>query len=107
MHNVRTPWPVATRVQYIVAYEECWRRWQLSARRFCQAAEVPYSTFARWWLRWRRAGDAIGAVALAALRASLEIIDRTTVVRREPEVRVELISICHAVASRKNDTSVE
>jgi len=47
MHNVRTAWPVATRVQYIVAYEECLRRWQLSARRFCQAAEVPYSTFAR------------------------------------------------------------
>ncbi len=26
MHKVRTPWPVATRVQYIAAYEECRRR---------------------------------------------------------------------------------
>ena len=56
MHKVRTPWPVATRVQYVVAYEECRKRWGLSSRRFCQAAEIPYSTFARWWARWRRAG---------------------------------------------------
>lgn len=57
MHNVRTPWPVATRVQYIVAFEECRRRWGLSARRFCSAAEVPYSTFARWWARWQHEGN--------------------------------------------------
>jgi len=36
MHKVRTPWPVATMVQYIVAFEECRRRWPgLSARRDC------------------------------------------------------------------------
>jgi hypothetical protein len=36
MHKIRTPWPVATRVQYIVAFEECRRRWLgLSGRRFC------------------------------------------------------------------------
>lgn len=58
MHKVRTAWPVATRVQYIVAFEECRRRWPgLSARRFCAVAEVPYSTFARWWARWRRQGN--------------------------------------------------
>lgn len=56
MHKVRTTWPVATRVQYIVAYEECRRRWGISARRFCQAAEVPYSTFARWWRLWQKQG---------------------------------------------------
>jgi hypothetical protein len=49
MHKVRTPWPVATRVQYIVAFEECRRRWpRLSARCFCSVAEVPYPTFVRW-----------------------------------------------------------
>lgn len=56
MHKVRTPWPVATRVQYIVAFEEGQRRWGLSARRFCSAAEIPYSTFARWWSLWRKEG---------------------------------------------------
>ena len=56
MHRVRTPWPVATRVQYIVAFQECQRRWGLSARRFCAVAEVPYPTFARWWALWRRQG---------------------------------------------------
>ena len=57
MHKVRTAWPVATRVQYIVAFEECRRRWPgLSARRFCVVADVPYSTFARWWARWRGEG---------------------------------------------------
>ena len=56
MHKVRTPWPVATRVQYIVAFQECQRRWGLSARRFCAVAEVPYPTFARWWALWRRQG---------------------------------------------------
>jgi hypothetical protein len=56
MHRVRTPWPVATRVQYIVAFQECQRRWGLSARRFCAVAEVPYPTFARWWVLWRRQG---------------------------------------------------
>ena len=57
MHKVRTPWPVATRVQYIAAFEECRRRWPgLSARRFCSAAEIPYPTFARWWALWRQQG---------------------------------------------------
>ncbi len=56
MHKVRTPWPTATRVEYIVAFEECRRRWRVSARRFCVAAEIPYSTFARWWARWQREG---------------------------------------------------
>ena len=58
MHKVRTPWPVATRVQYIAAYEECRRRWRLSARQFCTVAEIPYSTFARWWVVWQREGRA-------------------------------------------------
>ena len=58
MHKVRTAWPVATRVQYIVAFEECRRRWPgVSARRFCAVAEVPYSTFACWWARWQREGN--------------------------------------------------
>lgn len=57
MHHPRTAWPVATRVQYIVAFEEARRRYSsLSARRFCQAAELPYPTFARWWRAWRRHG---------------------------------------------------
>ena len=57
MHKIRTPWPVATRVQYIVSFEECQRRWGVSARSFCSAAEIPYSTFARWWARWQREGN--------------------------------------------------
>lgn len=57
MHKVRTAWPVATRVQYIAAFEECRRRWGLSARQFCTVAEIPYSTFARWWSRWQREGN--------------------------------------------------
>ena len=56
MHKVRTSWPVATRVEYIVAFEECRKRWGLSARRFCSATDIPYSTFARWWARWRAEG---------------------------------------------------
>ncbi len=54
MHKVHTPWPVATRVSFIVAFEEAYRRYpSISARRFCAVAEVPYSTFARW----RREGN--------------------------------------------------
>lgn len=57
MHQPRTPWPVATRVQHIVAFEEARRRYpRLSARRFCQVAELPYPTFARWWAAYRRSG---------------------------------------------------
>src|SRR3989337_1473233 len=41
MHKVRTAWPTATRVQYLVAYEECRRRWGGSAR--C-------------WAAWRKEG---------------------------------------------------
>ena len=54
MHNVCTPWPVATRVQYIAACEECRRRWRLSAHQFCTVAEIPYSTFALRWVVWQR-----------------------------------------------------
>jgi len=57
MHKVRTPWPTATRAGYVVAYEECRRKWGLSARRFCSVAEIPYPTFARWWARWQREGN--------------------------------------------------
>ena len=57
MHKTGTPWPVPTRVRYIVAFEELRRQYpRLSARRFCQATEVPYATFARWWAAWRREG---------------------------------------------------
>jgi len=55
VHKVRTARAVATRVQYIIAFEEACRRYPgLSARRFCAVAEIPYSTFARWWARWQR-----------------------------------------------------
>lgn len=55
MHHPRTPWPVATRVSYIVSFEELRRQHpRLSARRFCEATEVPYPTFARWWTAYRR-----------------------------------------------------
>ena len=44
MHKVRTAWPMAARVQYIVAFEDCCRRWPgLSARRFCALAEIRQS----------------------------------------------------------------
>jgi transposase InsO family protein len=57
VHKIGTRWPVATRVQYIVAFEECCRKWPgLSARRFCSAAEVPYPTYARWWALWCKQG---------------------------------------------------
>jgi len=50
MHKPGTPWPVATRVSFIVAFEGLRREHpRLSARRFCEATEVPYPTFARWW----------------------------------------------------------
>src|SRR4030043_1409573 len=48
MHKVRTSWPVAT--------QECRKRWGVSARHFCSAAQIPYSTFARWWALWRKQG---------------------------------------------------
>lgn len=36
MHKVRTPWPVAARVSFVVAFEEACRRYpSISARRFC------------------------------------------------------------------------
>jgi transposase InsO family protein len=57
MHKTGTPWPLPTRVSYVVAFEELRRQHpRLSARRFCAAAEVPYPTFARWWAAWRRQG---------------------------------------------------
>jgi transposase InsO family protein len=71
MHKARTSWPVATRVQYIVAFQECQKRWGVSARHFCSAAEIPYSTFARWWARWRKQGK-------------LALVDRPRRPRRSP-----------------------
>lgn len=55
MRNPRTSWPIETRVKYIVIFEEVRRQYpHFSVRRFCQALEVPYSTFARWWkAKWR------------------------------------------------------
>ena len=39
MHKVRTAWPVATRVGFIVAFEEARRRYpSISARRLCAVA---------------------------------------------------------------------
>ncbi len=44
MHKVRAAWPVAARVQYTVAFEDCCRRWPgLSAHRFCALAEIRQS----------------------------------------------------------------
>jgi transposase len=58
MHQARTSWPVTTRVSYVVAFEELRRQHpSLSARRFCAATEVPYSTFARWWGRFQQEGN--------------------------------------------------
>ncbi len=57
MHQARTSWPVTTRVSYVVAFEELRRQHPgLSARRFCAASEVPYSTVARWWARFQQQG---------------------------------------------------
>ena len=54
MHKARTPWPIQTRAAYIASFEEARRRYpQLSARTFCQAADMPYATFSRWWAAWR------------------------------------------------------
>ena len=64
MHKVRTPWPVATRISFIVAFEEACRRYPgISARRFCAVADVPYSTFARWWAHWQQEGTRLWAIA--------------------------------------------
>jgi hypothetical protein len=42
MHHPRTPWPVATRVSYIVSFEELRKQHpRLSARRFCEARRCP------------------------------------------------------------------
>jgi transposase InsO family protein len=55
MHKARTPWPVQTRAAYIASFEELRRRYPgISARRFCQAGEIPYATFSRWWTAWQR-----------------------------------------------------
>jgi transposase InsO family protein len=57
MRQARTAWPQLTRVQHVVAYEFLQRKHPgLSARQFCAATDVPYSTFARWWTRFRRHG---------------------------------------------------
>lgn len=58
MHQARTSWPVTTRVSYVVAFEHLRKEHPgLSARRFCAATEVPYSTFARWWARFQQEGN--------------------------------------------------
>jgi len=55
MHKARTSWPVETRAAYIASFEYARRQYpRLSARAFCQAGEVPYTTFSRWWDAWRR-----------------------------------------------------
>ena len=55
MHKARTPWPIQTRAAYIASFEELRRRYPgISARRFCQAGEIPYATFSRWWTAWQR-----------------------------------------------------
>ena len=55
MHKTRTPWPVQTRAAHIAAFEYARHQYRgLSARSFCQAAGIPYSTFSRWWAAWRR-----------------------------------------------------
>ncbi len=54
MHHPRTPWPNATRVSYIVAFEELRSPYpRFSARRFAEAAEVPDPACARRWAAWR------------------------------------------------------
>jgi len=55
MHKARTPWPVQTRAAYIASFEYARRQCpRLSARSFCRVADVPYSTFSRWWAAWLR-----------------------------------------------------
>lgn len=55
MHKARTPWPIQTRAAYIASFEHLRRQHpRLSARTFCRAAGVPYSTFSRWWAAWER-----------------------------------------------------
>ncbi|MCJ7511002.1 MAG: hypothetical protein MUP14_08990, partial [Dehalococcoidia bacterium] len=55
MHKARTPWLIQTRAAYIASFEYARRRYPgLSARSFCEAANVPYSTFSRWWAAWER-----------------------------------------------------
>ena len=58
MKKARTPWPVATRVQYIVAYEHVHKKWGLSARRLhahLVRRGVPCSLFSAYRIL-RRAG---------------------------------------------------
>jgi len=57
MGKRRTSWPWETRVKLVASYEEL-RRQQpgLSASRFCQYHQVPYSTFCRWLVLWSRKG---------------------------------------------------
>jgi transposase InsO family protein len=72
MHNPRTHWPVATRVQYVVGFLEVRKRVPtLSGRQFCAASEVPYSTFARWLRTYQREGR-------------MSLVDRPTRPRRSP-----------------------
>ena len=57
MHKSGTSWPLETRVKLVVIYEELLRQQpRLSANRFCQYHQVPYSTFCRWLGRWRTEG---------------------------------------------------
>lgn len=57
MHQPRTPWPLAERVQLVAIFDELVRQspsW--TASRFSSFHEVPYSTFCRWLKRFRAQG---------------------------------------------------
>jgi len=57
MRKRRTRWPWETRVKLVAIYEElCRQNPHYSARQFCRYSEVPYSTFCRWLVRWRKRG---------------------------------------------------
>lgn len=57
MHQPRTPWALTERVRYVAIFAELQKQspnW--TARRFASFHDVPYSTFCRWLVRFRRAG---------------------------------------------------
>ena len=85
MPQARTPWPVAARVQVVVAYEAARREVPgLSLRRFCQATEVSSPAFARWWRAYQEHGP-----ALAAPAPPLQEADGGRVRARPPRARRE------------------
>ncbi|SRR6266571_1360711 len=59
MHKPRTSWPLEERIRLVATFDELARRssgW--TARRFSAYHDVPYSTFCRWLVRFRRSGAA-------------------------------------------------